>query len=115
MRRAGDILTEFFRERYGDKLPVMQKESIFSAWSLIVKEIMLNKDSENTDENDMPALAVHSRVTELEKGILMVEADHPGWIQILKTKKAELLSLVKKQYPELEIAGINFRLNRKPF
>jgi hypothetical protein len=45
--------------------------------------------------------------------VLIVEADHPGWIQILQTKQAELLLAVQRQCPRLDIRGIAFRLSRK--
>jgi hypothetical protein len=59
-------------------------------------------------------VAVHSGIYELEHGVLLVEADHPGWVQTLQTKQKELLLTVQKKYPELKIQGIAFRLARKP-
>ena len=61
------------------------------------------------------AAALHSRIHELQKGVLLVEADHPGWIQILQTGQAELLLSVQRRYPELEVREIAFRLSREPF
>jgi hypothetical protein len=46
--------------------------------------------------------------------VLLVEADHPGWIQILQTKQAGLLQTVQKRYPELNVRGIAFTLSRGP-
>jgi hypothetical protein len=44
----------------------------------------------------------------------LVEADHPGWIQILQTKQKPLLEAVRRGFPELAINGISFRLSRNP-
>ena len=76
-----------------------------------------NTRSESAAEGsvDIPAAAVHSRIRELERGVLLVEVDHPGWIQIFQTKQGVLLSAVQRRYPELDIRGIAFRLSREPF
>lgn len=54
----------------------------------------------------------HSRVAELEKSVLLVEADHPGWIQLLQTKQTDLLNAVRRRFPEITFTGISFRLSR---
>jgi hypothetical protein len=51
---------------------------------------------------------------ELERHVLLIEADHPGWIQILQTKQRELLSQFQRRFPDLAITGISFRLSRGP-
>lgn len=57
-----------------------------------------------------PHLAAHSRVAEVEKGFLIVEAEHPGWIQLLQLRQAEILEATKRRFPELGLRGIVFRL-----
>ena len=54
----------------------------------------------------------HSRIVELEKTVLLIEADHPGWIQLLQTKQKELLNAVRRRFPEITFTGISFRLSR---
>jgi hypothetical protein len=58
----------------------------------------------------MPSLSGHSWIRELEKAVLLVEADHPGWIQLLQTKQSELLKVLRRRFPAENIAGISFRL-----
>jgi hypothetical protein len=48
----------------------------------------------------------------MERGILLVEADHPGWVQILQTKQRALLASARRRFPELNIRSIAFRLSR---
>ena len=55
-------------------------------------------------------LAVHSRVRDIENGILIVEAEHPGWIQLLQLKQAQMLAEAVRLFPELGLRGISFRL-----
>jgi predicted nucleic acid-binding Zn ribbon protein len=118
MRKAGDIITELFRERFGDQFMETARSTagLFSSWTKVVAEAWSRTErrTENSPE-DVPAAAVHSRIRELERGVLLVEADHPGWIQILQTKQAALLSAVQRRYPDLDIKAIAFRLSREPF
>ena len=111
MRKAGDIITELFRENFGPEFMETARSNagLFSSWKEIVTEVWPRAD---LGPEDIPAAAVHSRIWELERGLLLVEADHPGWIQILQTKQAEILAVVKRRYPELGIRGIAFRLSR---
>jgi hypothetical protein len=96
MKKIGDLLAAFFDE---DTLKMAQGYGdLFSSWKDIAGE----------------NLAAHSRVTELERSVLRVEADHPGWIQILQTRQKGLLSRVRRKFPALNITGISFRLSRNP-
>lgn len=55
-------------------------------------------------------LAAHSKPVDVRNGIVIVEAEHPGWIQLLQLKQEGLLAQLKKAFPELGIRGIAFRL-----
>ena len=55
-------------------------------------------------------LAAHSRVHDIDNGILIIEAEHPGWIQLLQLRQAELLEALHRRFPELGLRGISFRL-----
>jgi len=112
MRKAGDIVSALFRDRFGPDFMESAKSSagLFSSWEKIVAEIWPADEEQKKD--DVPAAAVHSRIRELEKGVLLVEADHPGWIQILQTKQAELLAVVRRRHPDLDIRAIAFRLSQ---
>jgi hypothetical protein len=57
-------------------------------------------------------LAAHSHVQEIENGILIVEAEHPGWIQLLQFRQAQMLAEAARRFPELGLRGISFRLGR---
>ena len=111
MRKAGDIISALLTEEFGADFMESARSSagLFSSWTQVVTEVW-----SGTDKDDIPAAAVHSRIRELERGVLLVEADHPGWIQILQTKQAELLAAVQRRYPELDIKSMAFRLSREP-
>jgi hypothetical protein len=113
MRKAGDIISLLFRQRFGEEFVDNAKSSteLFDSWEKRVCQVWLHGD--DLINEDIPAAAVHSRIKELERGVLIVEADHPGWIQILQTKQAELLQAIQYRCPKLDIRGIAFRLSRE--
>ncbi len=55
-------------------------------------------------------LAQHSAPVDIRHGILIVEAEHQGWIQLLLFQQEKILRLIGEKYPELEIKGLAFRL-----
>jgi hypothetical protein len=98
MKKLGDVLSVFFDENTLEK--AREYGSLFSSWGSM------------TVKCGIPQAAAHSRITGMEKSLLLVEADHPGWVQILQTKQKELLEKVQKQFPGFFITGIVLRLSR---
>ena len=94
VKDIGSLLRAFFDEdkvRQGN-----QYVEFFSSWKSIVG----------------PREASHSRVAEIEKGILVIEAEHPGWIQLLQLRQSAILAIVQTRFPELGLRGIAFRLQK---
>lgn len=52
--------------------------------------------------------SAHSAITDLRDGVIYVSADHPGWLQILHTKREKILYELKRKYPELSLRDIRF-------
>jgi len=94
MRKAGDILSAFFDERLSKEGQTYS--ALFKSWHQIAGD----------------QLSAHSRIVELDRNILFVEADHPGWIMILQSREQELLERVRRSFPELVINGVSFRLSK---
>jgi hypothetical protein len=92
IRSASDILTAFMDEELAGKAE--RASGLFRSWKQVVGE----------------RLSAHSRVAELERGIVIVEADHPSWIQLLQLRQEEILGSVKRGWPELQVRGVAFRL-----
>jgi hypothetical protein len=103
VKRAGDLLSSIFNGQFDPKTLEKGRVSanLFTTWEKI------------TAETKMSVAGDHSRIRDLEHGILVIEAEHPGWVQLLQTKQAQLLRLVQKKFPELEIQGISFCLSRE--
>jgi hypothetical protein len=58
-----------------------------------------------------PSLAEHCRAYEVRHHSLLVEADHPGWMQLLLMQKKAILARVRQRFPELELRDIKVRVN----
>ena len=101
MKKVGDILSFFLDKETLEKAGQMGQLFSFTVWSEILDCCNLSQG------------ITHSRVAELEKSVLLVEADHPGWIQLLQTKQSELLNAVRKRFPEITFTGISFRLMKQ--
>ena len=116
MRKAGDIISAMFKEQFGEEFMQNARATagLFSSWTKIVIEAWGEGDGKlpGSLPDSLPPAAGHSRIRELERGLLLIEADHPGWIQILQTKQKELLLAVKRRYPEMNVRNIAFRLSR---
>ena len=94
MKKAGDLLRDFF-----DNLgPGGKKgESFFSSWELIA-----GKD-----------ISLYTRIKDLRKGTLYIEAEHPGWVQIVELKKKLLIMRINELFPEKKINDIRVVLKRQ--
>ena len=59
MKRAGEIITELFRDNFGPEFMenVRQNAQLFSSWERIIAEQWPNTE-------DSPAVAAHSRIRE---------------------------------------------------
>jgi hypothetical protein len=100
---------------------------LYKAWNDIIDEAFMNKHrSEDEDAEDfmfndtetknrINALKLHdhSKVRELDRQKLIIETDHPGWIQILQYKQHQLLFSAQRKFPNLAIKKMSFVLMKK--
>jgi len=98
MKTAGDILSALFDEHFVKKARGYSK--FFDSWVDI------------TAKNGIAAAADHSRIKDLDRGVILIEMDHPGWKQILQTKQSKLLNDFRIRFPELDISGISLMLSK---
>jgi len=98
MKRIGDVLSTIFDEK------LMKKADGYSAFFSCWKDL--------TAKNGITAAADHSWIKSLDRGLVWVEVDHPGWKQILQTKESKLLSDFRYRFPEMDISGISIVLYR---
>jgi len=96
MKTAGDVLSALFGNEF---VQTAHKHSkLYDSWTDI------------TAKNGIAAAAAHSRIKNLNNGILLIEMDHPGWKQILQTKQSKLLNDFRIRFPEMDISGISLML-----
>jgi len=98
MKTAGDILSGLFDERFLKKAQGYSK--FFDSWVDI------------TAKNGIAAASDHSRIKDLDRGIILIETDHPGWKQLIQTKQSKLLNDFRRRFPELDISGISLMLGK---
>ncbi len=95
MKKAGELLGTFFDDNLMRSAQAYSE--FFSAWKRIVGD----------------HLAAHSRIVELEKTVLVIEADHPGWIQLIQMKRNTILESIRGQFPELTVTALSIRLKKE--
>lgn len=96
---------------YVMKLVTSKDSEIHNVWKKVVSKIKTSNDYEDSDKR-MPVgerLAGNTRVVDLKNGVLLVETDHPGWIQYLKMYQKFILNGLKMEIPELNIKSLAFR------
>lgn len=85
--------------------------TITNEWKKIVSRIKPSPNSSVRNENIGNNLADHSRVVDLKNGVLLVEADHPGWISLLQFYKSFILRGYKMNMPDVKIHNVVFKLS----
>ena len=92
MRKVDDLLQQFL-DRIGqsDGAPYV---GLFRGW----REIVGNR------------IADHAEPVDIRGSALIVEADHPGWVQMVMMSQARILRQLKRRYPQLGITGMHIRV-----
>ncbi len=95
MKKAGDLLKNIF-ESFNIKEPKDGK-TITSSWQEIAGK----------------ELSEHTRIKDIRKDTIYIEADHPGWLQILELKKRSIIGNINAIFPDKGITDIRISLKRK--
>lgn len=90
-----------------ERAEVERNNKLLKTWRATLESIRSNaKNGENLGIN----LYSHSRVVDLKNEILLVEADHPAWIQTLRIYQKYILTGLKRGVPDVKISSLAFRL-----
>ena len=93
-----------------------QLPSLWRKVVMRVKSAAENSESDEYIDKRMPLgerLAANTHVVDLKNGVLIIEADHPGWIQYLKFYQKFIIKGLQMENPNLKINSFAFRLKDK--
>lgn len=89
-----------------------QTNELVSTWKKVVSNI--GKKNENEIGGDEITLgermAANSHVVDLKNGVLLIEANHSGWIQYLRMYQNFILKGLNWAVPNLKIKNLAFRV-----
>ena len=103
---ASDFMSRF------TNIDFSKSDRLTNVWKKVVSKISVTKfESENSEKRMSigERLAGNTRVVDLKNGILLIETDHSGWIQYLRTYQKFILNGLKKELPDLNISSLAFR------
>jgi hypothetical protein len=121
MERIGNILDMVLSPALAEE--AVEHSRLYKAWNSIIDdafviwqagneevEDFIFDDAETKNRVNAAKLHDHSRVRELDRQRLVIETDHPGWIQILQFRQRQLLAAAQRRFPALGIKKISFIL-----
>ena len=93
MKSVGDLLREFLKEK---------------GWlGGNPYEQLVRPMAEDRRRGRWPA---HARLVDVRNNILIVEVDHPGWLQMLRLRQEAILEAARSAAPMVPIEGIRVRV-----
>lgn len=99
-KKAGDLIDTLFADFSGPK----EIRAVPSVWKKTVSSVKPNGEQ----------LLAHCRVVDYKNGMVIAEADHSAWIQLLQFNKKYILTGLQRGLPQLKIQNIVFRLKKSP-
>jgi hypothetical protein len=106
---AAEIISSLFQNIPSEQ--IQNASTTLSVW----KKILFSMDEKKELRDGQKSYAGqnlydHSKIIDLKNGILLIEVDHPGWIQLFQVAQNYILKGFKKSAPELKISVLSFRL-----
>ncbi len=95
IRKASDLLASILPAESMDKTNMWSE--FFRSWKFIAGE----------------RFCVHAKPVDVRNGIVIVEADHPGWIQLMQFEQNRMLKKFQNNFPELALRGIAFKVKNE--
>jgi len=86
---------------------IEESNKLLKSWQYIIESI---KSSGINGQNLGKNLYSHCRIIDLKNNVLLIEADHPGWIQTLKLYQNYIIKGLKMNVPDLKVSSLVFRL-----
>ena len=87
----------------------MEESSLFiSKWKKVVTSVksVVNPDCGNT-------MYAHSQIIDVKDGTILLQVDHPGFIQLFETHKKYILRGLEMHIPQIKIKNMSYVFNKK--
>ncbi len=95
---CADMVTATFSSI--ERSAIEKNNKLFNAWKKIITAIHGN--GQNIYE--------HTSIVDVKNGILLLETDHPGWIQLLQMNSGFIVKGLKMYAPGLNVSSLSYRL-----
>lgn len=92
VRKAADVISRIIQPQNSEQ--AREWTQFYAAWSEIAGEFF----------------SAHSKPVDVKNGTVLIEVDHPGWIQRMQFNQATLLKSIQRRFPSLKIRSIGFRI-----
>ena len=102
----GDIINSAFKNI--SQADYKKSNDIINIWEKVLLRI-----KSNSNPNEGRNLATHSRVIDFKNGILLVEVDHPGWIELLQLHKKYIITGLNMENKLVKVESLAFKLKGK--
>lgn len=107
-RKVDEIISNIFENISTEKMN--DNINMINSWKSVLMSI-----NSRTNKNIGNLLVSHTKVIDLKNKVLLIETDHPGYIQTLQIYNSYILRGLKQKVPELEIKYLSFRLKGTNF
>lgn len=97
MRKADELIQRFL-DSVGQSEEGSLYVGLFRSWEPIVGE----------------RIAAHAQPVDVRGHSLVVEADHPGWVQMVMMQRSRIIGELSRRFPQLEITGLTVRVADRP-
>ena len=96
------LLSDVNRNRLNDSSNILEK------WKSIITSIrsVVNPDCGKN-------MYFHSRIIDIKDDVIILQVDHPGFIQLFENHKKYILRGIQMKIPQLRIRNITYRLDKK--
>lgn len=110
IQSASEIISSIFNKNIGNNV-LTEVSELASGWNEIL--ISLQSSQRKNKNLDGSNLADHSRIIDIKNNILIIETDHPGWIQLHKLYERTILKKLSLKFPTLKIRTIGYVLKKE--
>lgn len=91
-----------------DRQKLKESNNVLEKWKSIITSIKsyVNPECGNT-------MYDHSKILDIKDGVILLQVDHPGYIQLFETHKKYILRGIEMKIPQLKIKNFSYKLDKK--